>query len=82
MRKYTNFEENQLLEVCCNKCGKALRVENGLLKEGCFHGEHSFGYFSKRDGMKHIWDMCESCYEELLQGFALPVEECEENELL
>lgn len=82
MRKYTNFEENQLLEVCCNKCGKVLKVQNGLLREGCFHAEHSFGYFSKRDGMKHVWDLCEDCYEKMIQEFVLPVEETEENELL
>ena len=82
MRRYTNIEENHLLEARCNKCGKLLRVENGLLKEGCFHGEHSFGYFSRRDGMKHSFDLCENCYEEVIGGFVLPVEVLEENELL
>ena len=82
MRKYTKIEENNLLEVCCNGCGKALKVENGMLKDGCFHAEHSFGYFSKRDGMKHSFDLCEACYEKIIREFVLPVEEAEENELL
>ena len=82
MRKYANMVENYLEQVCCNKCGRSLRVENGILKEGCFHGEQSFGYFSKRDGMKHNFDLCESCYEEMIEEFALPVEEAEEKELL
>lgn len=82
MRKYTKLEENCLQEVCCNKCGKRLKVENGFLKEGCFHGENIFGYFSSRDGIKHSWDMCEECYDKLVQEFLIPVEETQENEYL
>lgn len=82
MRKYTKIEENSLLEVSCNKCGKKLKVENGLLKEGCFHGENTFGYFSTRDGIKHSWDMCEECYDKLVEEFLIPVDEAEENEYL
>lgn len=82
MRKYANVQENYLSGVCCNMCGRSLRVENGILKEGCFHAEHSFGYFSTKDGMSHAWDLCEACYDKMVQGFVIPVEETEKNELL
>lgn len=82
MRKYTKIEENVLLEVRCNKCGKNLHVENGFLKEGCFHAENVFGYFSSRDGNKHSWDLCEECYDKLIREFLIPVEETESNEYL
>ena len=82
MRKYTIIEENKLLEVRCNQCGKLMHVENGFLKEGCFHGENVFGYFSTRDGSRHSWDMCEECYNRLIQGFVIPVDETESNEYL
>lgn len=82
MRKYTKLEENRLQEVACNKCGKKMKVENGFLKEGCFHGENVFGYFSTRDGMKHSWDMCEACYDQMVQDFAIPAEETQELEYL
>ena len=82
MRKYTKIEENVLLEVRCNKCGKNLHVENGFLKEGCFHAENVFGYFSTRDGSKHSWDLCEECYDVLVKEFMIPVEETESNEYL
>lgn len=82
MRKYTIIEENKLLEVRCNQCGKPMHVENGFLKEGCFHGENVFGYFSTRDGSRHSWDMCEECYNKMIQGFAIPVDETESNEYL
>lgn len=82
MRKYVNIQENYLSEVCCNKCGKRLNVENGFVKEGCFHVEYNFGYFSTKDGMRHTWDLCEDCYDKMVQEFVLPVEEEEKNELM
>lgn len=82
MRKYTKIEENHLLEVRCNQCGKALLVENGMLKEGCFHGENVFGYFSDKDGSKHSFDLCENCYDSMIAKFMLPIEETEANEYL
>lgn len=82
MRKYANVQENVLSEVTCNKCGKSLKVENGFIKEGSFHVEHSFGYFSTKDGMRHVWDLCEACYDKLIQEFVIPVEETEESEFL
>lgn len=80
MRNYNL--ENQLETVICNKCKKNLKVENGMLKEGCFHADYVFGYFSKKDGQKHSFDLCEECYDEMTSAFALPVEEQEERELL
>lgn len=82
MRKYTKIEENQLLEVRCNQCGRVLKVENGMLKEGCFHGENIFGYFSTKDGSRHSFDLCEACYDAFVSKFELPVEESEANEYL
>lgn len=82
MRKYANVQENDLEQVCCNKCGRSLKVENGFLKEGCFHVDFSFGYFSTKDGMNHTWDMCEECYDKMIQEFLIPMEETEKKELL
>ncbi|MBR2402369.1 MAG: hypothetical protein IKL22_12225 [Lachnospiraceae bacterium] len=82
MRKYTKIEDNQLLEVRCNQCGRLLQTENGMLKEGCFHGENVFGYFSTKDGTRHSFDLCETCYDSLISKFEIPVEESEANEYL
>lgn len=82
MRKYQNKEENILIKVVCNSCGKELKVEDGYLKEGCFHAERVFGYFSKKDGTRHKFDLCDECYEKLIDHFAVAVEEEEERELL
>lgn len=82
MRQYHMIENNELMRVVCNGCGKELRVENGYLKEECFSTEHVFGYFSKKDGIRHRFELCEECYEKMISGFVLPVEEDEVKELL
>lgn len=82
MRKYEKLEENILNKVVCNKCGKELKVENGYLKEGCFSVDYMFGYFSTRDGVRHSFDLCEKCYQQWIDSFAVPVEDTEEKELL
>lgn len=71
MREY-NEEQQKLFRVVCNGCGKDMEVENGILMEGCFHSDWMFGYFSKRDREKHDFDLCEECYEKMIEGFAVP----------
>lgn len=82
MRRYSNRQENLLAEAVCNCCGRKMKVENGFLREGSFHVEYNFGYFSNRDGMHHSWDLCEACYDKMIEQFAVPVEETENRELL
>lgn len=82
MRKYEEIQKNELIEVVCNKCGRALKVENGVLKEGCFHGEAVFGYFSRKDGVKQSFDLCEDCYDAMIAEFKLKVQDGEVSELL
>lgn len=82
MRKYLDENNRELTSVTCNKCGKKLVVENGILKEGCFDVAAPFGYFSKKDGQIHRFDICEDCYDAMVAGFKLPVEVGEAKELL
>lgn len=82
MRRYKNVEDNKLEKVICNKCGKELAVQNGYLKEGCFTVDYVFGYFSKQDGNRHCFDLCEECYNEWIFAMKVPVEISQENELL
>lgn len=82
MRKYQGEEEKKLAQVICNQCGREMKVEDGYLKEGCFHVDYVFGYFSNKDGMRHSWDLCEECYDKWVGQLPIPVEACEENEIL
>lgn len=82
MRRYEKNQSQELVQVICNKCGKELKVKDGILKEGAFQADYLFGYFSKKDGTRHHFDLCEDCYDRLVGGFAVPVEADSENELL
>ena len=82
MRKYGDGQDKKLIQIVCNKCGRALKVQDGYLKEYCFSGDAVFGYFSRKDGMKHHFDLCEDCYDALTAQFDVAVEETEALELL
>lgn len=82
MREYLRKENGALKKVVCNQCGRELKVENGYLKEECFSADYRLGYFSKEDGCRHRFDLCEACYRELIRKFKIPVERSEEQELL
>jgi len=58
----------------CNCCGKALKVENGILKEDAFEATKEWGYFSERDLEVHHFNLCEDCYNNLISSFKIPVE--------
>lgn len=76
-------EDTQKLErAVCNMCGKEMEVENGILMEGCFHADWMFGYFSKRDREKHAFDLCEDCYDKMVDGFDVAPEIITVTELL
>ena len=84
MRMYREIEtkERKLKEVICNQCGKRLEVEDGILKEGCFHSEYPFDYFSKKDGFIYTFDLCEACFDGWIDGFSHPAEITETREYL
>ena len=82
MRKYRIGQEQKLVQVVCNQCGRELMVEGGYLKEGCFEADTVFGYFSKKDGKRHLFDLCESCYDKMTAQFTVPVNVQEETEIL
>ncbi len=81
MRRYMD-ETGAQLEVRCNQCGRIMEIQEDMLKEDVFHAEKTWGYFSERDGKKHTWDLCESCYGKIVKGFVIPPEELEVTELL
>lgn len=82
MRIYLDEQQTQLAVVICNACKKELKVENGIVQEGCFRGDTIFGYFSKKDSMRHRFDLCEACYDKMIAAYQIPVTEEEATELL
>lgn len=74
MRQYQMKETKEINKIICNKCGKEISVKHGLEQEGVFRADYKWGYFSEKDGERHSFDLCESCYDEMLRGFSIPAE--------
>ena len=75
-------QEEKIARVICNQCGKALAVTEGIVREGCFHVEYEFDYFSKKDGHVYSLDLCEDCFDTWVKGFREPVQVEETREYL
>ena len=73
MRKYKDvIQKNKLLvKVECNGCGREIMLDT---KEEYFHGENIWGYFSNQDGRKDSFDLCQECYEKMIQEFIIKIE--------
>lgn len=82
MRKYKEESKKELQEMQCNKCGRKIEVRNGIVYEGSFSVDYGWGYFSKKDGENHSFDLCEECYEELIKTFTIPIYKEERNEIV
>lgn len=77
MRKI-NATTGKLERVICNMCGNEVKYIDGV----CFSADMLFGYFSRKDGIRHRFDLCEDCYDRMIAEFRVPVEESEETELV
>lgn len=76
MREYRviDTKHKELANICCNMCGKEMKINNGIMKEDGLFVEKRWGYFSDKDNEVHRFDMCETCYDKFIASFAIPVE--------
>mgnify|MGYP003296373926 CR=1 FL=1 len=66
----------------CNKCGKELPGKyDACLIDGT-RIQIDWGYFSKKDGQRHTFCLCEECYDKITSGFLIPVKVEEKTELI
>ena len=72
MRQYQIKETKEIKKIICNKCGREIPAVAGHPGEGVFSVDYTWGYFSEKDGERHSFDLCESCYDELLASFQIP----------
>ena len=80
MREYN--EQNQLVKITCNICTKEIKLEQEIIKAGCFSVDHSWGYFSSRDGVRLRFDLFELFYDKLVKGFTISFTEIENTEMI
>lgn len=67
MRKYR--EDGTIEALFCNRCGKKLKMQNGIVQEGVLRIAYPWDYFSKKDGEIHRFDLCEDCYDAMTKQF-------------
>ena len=77
MRFYKDKEKKVLEKVLCNCCGRELSVKGGCVTEGVMYVCKDWGFFSKKDLVRHEFDVCEQCYDEMISKFQIPVTERE-----
>ena len=58
----------------CNFCGKEIQVDKDMTIEGVAAFEIDWGYFSDKDGEKHQFRLCESCYDKITKQFKVPID--------
>ena len=64
----------EITKIICNRCGKETKVVSGIPKREMLHVEHTWGYFSGKDGESCSFDLCEECFDEITKGFLIPTE--------
>lgn len=74
MRQYKIQETKEVEKIICNRCGKEIIVKNGVAEEEILSVEKRWGYFSEKDNEVHKFDLCESCYDDMIHTFQIPVE--------
>lgn len=74
MKQYRTKEIREVDKVICNKCGKEISSRNGCLTEDVLQVEKRWGYPSEKDNEVHTFDLCETCYDEWVETFLIPVE--------
>lgn len=76
MRQYrTELKETRDIQtVICNKCGREIPVRGGVPAEDFLAVEKRWGYPSDKDNRVDSFDLCEDCYDELIESFRIQIE--------
>lgn len=75
MRQYRveTKDSNELEKVICNKCGKEMKVIKGVSQEDFLEVEKRWGYGSHKDNEVDSFELCEDCYDELVESFRIKI---------
>ncbi len=76
MRQYeTKMKDTkEISRIICNKCGREIPVIQGVAQEDVLTVEKRWGYFSEKDNRIDKFDLCEHCYDELVNDFCVKLE--------
>lgn len=69
-------------KIFCNRCSKEICIEEYIEKADYLKIEKNWGYFSNKDGICHKMNICEDCYDKIIEEFEIPPTTEENTELL
>jgi len=72
--KETTKTEKKIAQVICNGCGKEFLPNINDAFPNCFHVETRWEYGSQFDNEQHLFDLCEDCYQKMVNEFSIPIE--------
>ena len=62
-------------EIYCNKCKKQINSNQGMNREEFLRVEKVWGYFSGKDNRVDRFDLCEECYDALIESFCVTIQQ-------
>ena len=74
--------DGRLTAVVCNCCGRKIAHSGNIITSGALSFRAGWGYFSNKDGELHTFDLCEHCYDRIVDGFKIPVDVEQRTELV
>lgn len=66
------MEDNSTILVC-NKCKKNIKKNLHNYYDDFLKIEKRWGYHSSFDNEVHYFNLCENCYNELINSFLIPI---------
>ncbi len=68
--------------ITCNCCGKEYEGKGTVVEADFLNVKKQWGYFSEKDGIVHEFFVCETCYDNWLEKFAIPPVERKATEMI
>ena len=67
MRTYKTEPKKVVDEILCDCCGKSCTITEPVIEHEYASIEAIWGYFSNQDGNQYNLDICEDCFNEVLE---------------
>lgn len=70
--KTISIQKDEIDEVICNMCGQKIEKDDNGHFADYLQVYKRWGYYSSHDGEEHSFDLCENCYNNIINKFKIP----------
>lgn len=71
MTKKVISEKEEVYDILCNMCGESIGKDTYGNFSDYLSVNKEWGYLSSKDGQGHQFDLCEDCYNNLIDKFKI-----------